>query len=295
MRPLHVPVGAHSCNPVVRASGAGYQRSITRARRMRCPRQPHHRRQPDGHEYELPIEHGAIRTADPRQIKVSDDDFGLMEYHPAFTNTASARAASPSSTATAASCSTAAIGSRTCRAQQLPRDRVSDRQGRVLVTVSRCGATTSSCTPSCTRTSRCSWTGSATTPTRWACCSAPSAPCRPSTSGRQGRRRDRVAPAADPPPDRQARPSPSPIGARAVCRTSIPTTSSATPATSCRCCSRSSGPPPRSAPNAPSTCFYPARRPREPLHQRRALGRQLAGLPGTPPWPLVLPPSTARC
>ena len=44
-----------------------------------------------GTHYELPIEHGAIRTADLRQIKVSDDDFGLMGYDPAFTNTASCK------------------------------------------------------------------------------------------------------------------------------------------------------------------------------------------------------------
>ena len=42
-------------------------------------------------QYEIPIENGAIRTADLRQIKVSDDDFGLMGYDPAFTNTASCK------------------------------------------------------------------------------------------------------------------------------------------------------------------------------------------------------------
>jgi citrate synthase len=44
-----------------------------------------------GKRYEIPIEHGAIHTADLRQIKVSDDDFGLMGYDPAFTNTASCK------------------------------------------------------------------------------------------------------------------------------------------------------------------------------------------------------------
>jgi len=44
-----------------------------------------------GKQYEIPIEHGAIRTADLRQIKTSDDDFGLMGYDPAFTNTASCK------------------------------------------------------------------------------------------------------------------------------------------------------------------------------------------------------------
>jgi citrate synthase len=42
-----------------------------------------------GKQYELPIEHGTIKAVDLRQIKTSDDDFGLMSYDPAFTNTAS--------------------------------------------------------------------------------------------------------------------------------------------------------------------------------------------------------------
>jgi citrate synthase len=44
-----------------------------------------------GRQYEIPIEHGAIRTADLRQIKTSEDDFGLLGYDPAFTNTASCK------------------------------------------------------------------------------------------------------------------------------------------------------------------------------------------------------------
>jgi len=43
--------------------------------------------------YEIPITDGTIRGMDLRQIKVSDDDFGLMSYDPAFTNTASCRSA----------------------------------------------------------------------------------------------------------------------------------------------------------------------------------------------------------
>ena len=46
-----------------------------------------------GRQYELPIEDGAIRAAQLRQIKVSEDDFGLMSYDPAFLNTASCRSA----------------------------------------------------------------------------------------------------------------------------------------------------------------------------------------------------------
>jgi len=46
-----------------------------------------------GAVYELPIEEGAIRAASLRQIKVDEDDFGLMSYDPALLNTASVRSA----------------------------------------------------------------------------------------------------------------------------------------------------------------------------------------------------------
>ena len=46
-----------------------------------------------GKSYELPIELGAIRAADIRQIKTGPDDFGLMSYDPAFMNTASCKSA----------------------------------------------------------------------------------------------------------------------------------------------------------------------------------------------------------
>ena len=44
-----------------------------------------------GQSYELEINDGTVRAMDLRGIKVSDDDFGLMAYDPAFTNTASTR------------------------------------------------------------------------------------------------------------------------------------------------------------------------------------------------------------
>src|SRR5437762_8666015 len=44
-----------------------------------------------GKQYEVPIENGTIKAMDLRQIKVSDDDFGLMTYDPAFMNTASCK------------------------------------------------------------------------------------------------------------------------------------------------------------------------------------------------------------
>jgi citrate synthase len=46
-----------------------------------------------GQTYELPITDGTVRGMDLRQIRVSEDDFGLMSYDPAFTNTASCRSA----------------------------------------------------------------------------------------------------------------------------------------------------------------------------------------------------------
>ncbi|HEY2772484.1 MAG TPA: citrate synthase [Candidatus Binatia bacterium] len=46
-----------------------------------------------GKTYELPIEEGTIRALDLRQIKAGADDFGLMTYDPALTNTASCRSA----------------------------------------------------------------------------------------------------------------------------------------------------------------------------------------------------------
>ncbi len=44
-----------------------------------------------GKTYELPVTNGTIRAMDLRGIKVSDDDFGLMSYDPAYKNTASCK------------------------------------------------------------------------------------------------------------------------------------------------------------------------------------------------------------
>jgi citrate synthase len=46
-----------------------------------------------GETYELPISDGTVRSMDLRQIKTGDEDFGLMAYDPAYTNTASCRSA----------------------------------------------------------------------------------------------------------------------------------------------------------------------------------------------------------
>ena len=46
-----------------------------------------------GKSYEIPIEDGTIRAPALREIKVDEDDFGLMTYDPAYMNTASCRSA----------------------------------------------------------------------------------------------------------------------------------------------------------------------------------------------------------
>jgi citrate synthase len=46
-----------------------------------------------GRTYEVPVAEGTVRATDLRQIKISDDDFGLMTYDPAFMNTAACRSA----------------------------------------------------------------------------------------------------------------------------------------------------------------------------------------------------------
>ena len=44
-----------------------------------------------GETYEVPIDDGTVKAMDFRQMKVNEDDFGLMTYDPAYTNTASCR------------------------------------------------------------------------------------------------------------------------------------------------------------------------------------------------------------
>ncbi len=44
-------------------------------------------------QYEIPIQNGTIRAVDLRQIKVADDQPGLLTYDPGFLNTASCRSA----------------------------------------------------------------------------------------------------------------------------------------------------------------------------------------------------------
>ncbi|HEV2723222.1 MAG TPA: citrate/2-methylcitrate synthase, partial [Thermoleophilaceae bacterium] len=44
-----------------------------------------------GQTFDLPITDGTVRAMDFRQMKTDEDDFGLMSYDPAFTNTAHCR------------------------------------------------------------------------------------------------------------------------------------------------------------------------------------------------------------
>ena len=46
-----------------------------------------------GQSYTLPVENGTIRAMDLRKIKTGPEDFGVMTYDPAFTNTASCKSA----------------------------------------------------------------------------------------------------------------------------------------------------------------------------------------------------------
>ena len=44
-----------------------------------------------GETYDVPVTDGTVKAMDFRQMKVDEDDFGLMTYDPAYTNTASCR------------------------------------------------------------------------------------------------------------------------------------------------------------------------------------------------------------
>ena len=46
-----------------------------------------------GTSYDVPVSDGTIKAMDLRQIRVSEEDFGLMTYDPAFMNTAACRSA----------------------------------------------------------------------------------------------------------------------------------------------------------------------------------------------------------
>jgi hypothetical protein len=134
-----------------------------------------------GKQYEIPIEEGgAIRAALLREIKTGPEDFGLMSYDPAFTNTASCR-----------SKVTFIDGEKgILRYRGYPIEELAERSNylEVAYLVSRASSPTSSIsapgkrisrlTRWCMRTSRPSCRVSATTPIRWGCWWGRSARCR---------------------------------------------------------------------------------------------------------------------
>ena len=126
-----------------------------------------------GRTYEVPIEDGTIRAMALRDIKVDDDDFGLMTYDPAFMNTASCRSA-----ITYIDGDKGILEYRGYPIEQLAEQSTYLEVAYLLVhgelpepgSSWTSGRTRSRSTRSCTRTSRSSWRASATTRTRWGCC-----------------------------------------------------------------------------------------------------------------------------
>ena len=137
-----------------------------------------------GETFELEINDGTVKAMDFRQMKVSEDDFGLMTYDPAFTNTASCR-----SSVCYIDGEAGVLEYRGYPIEQLLRE-VDLPRGRLPAHLRRAAH------PGAARRvdlrdhpphlrprehQEASWRASATTPTRWGCCSPPSARCRPST------------------------------------------------------------------------------------------------------------------
>ena len=137
-----------------------------------------------GSTYELPIKDGTVRAMDLRQIKTDEDDFGLMAYDPAYTNTASCRSA-----ITYIDGDAGILQHRGYPIEQLCEHSTYLEVAYLLINgalptrgpARGVGRTRSRSTRSCTRTSRTSCRASATTPTRWACSSRRSERSRPST------------------------------------------------------------------------------------------------------------------
>ena len=132
-------------------------------------------------KYEIPIEEGdVIRAADLRQIKVGKDDFGLMSYDPAFTNTASCR-----SRITFIDGDKGILHYRGYPIEELAEKSNYLETAYLIVkgelrtrSTTIAGRTTSRSTRWCTRASRRSWRAIATTRIRWGCCSGRSARSR---------------------------------------------------------------------------------------------------------------------
>jgi Citrate synthase, C-terminal domain len=137
--------------------------------------------------YDIAVKDGTVRAMDFRQVKVDEEDFGLMTYDPGYSNTASCRSA-----ITYIDGEKGILQHRGIPIEQLCEQSTylevaylliyghlptEDEYNRWVYEITT--------TPTSTRTSRTSWTVSGTTPTRWACCwllwgrSRPSTPRRP--------------------------------------------------------------------------------------------------------------------
>ncbi len=136
-----------------------------------------------GKTYEVPIAEGAIRATDLKKITTGGDDPGLCTYDPAFMNTAACK-----SKITYIDGDKGILMYRGYPIEQLAEYSTYLETAYLILfgelptktAARRVDPLRSPCTRWCTRTSRSSWRGSPTTPTRWACSSAPSARCRPS-------------------------------------------------------------------------------------------------------------------
>ena len=163
------------------------------------------------------------------------DEFGLMAYDPAFMNTASCR-----SSITYIDGDAGILQHRGYPIEQLCEHSTYLEVAYLLINGRlptqaelRAGSTRSRSTPSCTRTSRTSCRASATTPTRWACSSPPSARSRPSTPTPTRSTTSASARSRSSGCWRRCRRSPrSPSATTWASPTSTPTTTSTTPATS---------------------------------------------------------------
>jgi citrate synthase len=102
-----------------------------------------------GQQYEIPIQNGTIRAMDLRQIKATPDEFGLMTYDPAFTNTAACRSAITYIDG----------GKGILLYRGYPIEQLAEHSDFLESAATRCS----------TRTSRSSWRASGTTRIRWAC------------------------------------------------------------------------------------------------------------------------------
>ena len=124
-----------------------------------------------GKQYEIPIQDGTIRATDLRQIKVTSDEFGMMTYDPAFMNTAACR-----SRITFIDGDKGILLYRGYPIEQLAEHSDFLETAYLILfgelpTEAQLDAWTRDITRTrcCTRTSRSSWRGSATTRIRWGC------------------------------------------------------------------------------------------------------------------------------